>query len=194
MHQWKWTKDKIISVIRWRYRNDRELSCLWMERNCVILWGIADFYFGSWKDAIIAAGLDYNEVRKQPKWSKEILIEEIQRLYTEGCDLSHTHMQDIKSRVYYSAVDIFGSWKKALQAAGINSEDFHVREKWSVEKVINRIKKRRAAGKDLNWMALFEDDYALLKAAEKRFDKWDDALEMAGLDPLEIRLRAPAGS
>ena len=41
-------------------------------------------YFGTWRAAIEAAGIPYDSVRKYRDWSKERIIETIQRLEKDG--------------------------------------------------------------------------------------------------------------
>jgi hypothetical protein len=80
--------------------------------------------FGSWRKAIEAAGLNYDEVVQRQKWTPEKIIAEIKRLYMEGKDLSITAMQ----RSYPNLVAIaqspryFGSWRAAVEAAGLDYE------------------------------------------------------------------------
>ena len=49
-------------------------------------------YFGSWQKALEVTGIQYEEVRKYRKWSKEVIVEEIRNLASQGFDRSFRSM------------------------------------------------------------------------------------------------------
>lgn len=117
-------KQFIIGEIRRLYQEGRieELSGAW--RYHLSLFRKARHRFGSWRKAIEAAGLNYEEIVQRQKWTPEKIIAEIKRLYAEDQDLSVTAMM----RNYPNLVAIaqspryFGSWKAAVEAAGLDYE------------------------------------------------------------------------
>lgn len=89
-------------------------------------------HFGSWKDAIEATknylniNLDYEKIKKiNKKWSKEIIINEIKKLKKEGENLSLTSIRKSYPALEWAAKRQFrfGSWKNAVNAAGIDYEE-----------------------------------------------------------------------
>lgn len=83
--------------------------------------------FGSWNEARRKAGLKSVRKRKRKKWSKENIIEEIQKRSEEDPPLAGEN--DALAR---AARDHFGSWKEALRASG-----FEVKSK--KEKIKDRL-------------------------------------------------------
>lgn len=58
----KWTPDRIISEIRERYRRGEKLASGYMQRHDPSLFSAAFRRFGSWGEAVTAAGLDYKTI------------------------------------------------------------------------------------------------------------------------------------
>ncbi len=95
-------------------------------------------YFGSWEDALRAAGLDYAKIAlKKQDYSRELIvnhykskddvIDGILKRQKTGQKLnSRTLIHDPKDRDFTLmrvAKDLFGSWDAALEAAGLNPAD-----------------------------------------------------------------------
>ena len=77
---------------------------------------------------------------KQRKWTKEIIVERLKRWRAEGVPVKSLWRKDpaMTSR----ATSLFGSWREALAAAGIES----ARSQWSREIIIERLKQSRGRG------------------------------------------------
>lgn len=130
------------------------------------LYSAAKYTFGSWAAAARAAG--YEPGRQT--WSKQIVIEEIQRLAEAGRYLSAS---DPDLRNLLSAAERHcGSWMMALEAAG-------VRRRWSKEVVIEELRKRKADGVPL--VCKHPTNSALCCAAAKFFGSWSAAKLAAGV-------------
>lgn len=119
----RWTKEEVLREIR----SLSNLSAKFNQRSFPSLYGATIRHFGSWKNAIEAAGFHYPEVvkRKMPGyWNKERLIEAIQ-----GLPKKHSNLVRRKHADLYSAgLRLFGSWEKAVKAAGFNYEE--IRRGW----------------------------------------------------------------
>ena len=87
-----------------------------------------------------------------------------------------------------AAVRCFGSWGKALAAAGIDAEVVAHRRMWAEDRVIRRIRQLAHDGIPLNYASMQQKDFGVVQAAQKRFGRWDNALRSAGFDPMKIRL------
>ena len=56
------------------------------------------------------------------------------------------------------------------------------KHRWTKEDVIAAIRKEHEAGHDLGYMATLKRTRVLLRAAERAFGRWSDAIEATGLD------------
>jgi len=189
-----WNKEKIVSQVKELYDAGEDLSYNRMARKHQGLLAAANYHFGSWGEAVEAAGMDYaREVRKIPKWTRENIIETIRAAYEAGEDLSWTNVTKNKeySALAYAAIrdNQFGSWDAALEAAGVDPSDVRRYESWDEERIIGRIRRRRRAGKALNSKAMQDQDSKLFNAALNYFGGWDKALEAAGIDPEDVYKR-----
>lgn len=92
--------------------------------------------FGSLQNAIEEAGYDYDEelemareewlneqMKVQRKWTFERVLEEVIRLHENGIPLSTSYAKHNYQSLYDGANNTVGSWRKAIEAAGINYEE-----------------------------------------------------------------------
>ena len=81
-------------------------------------------------------------------------------------------------RLYLKARKIFGSWKRALQACGIDYEKARNRKKWSREKVLQEIINLYGNGHSLRPKDLKrKGTINLFSAATYHFGSWSKAVE-----------------
>jgi hypothetical protein len=121
----KWSKEKIVEIIRGLRLQNIEISASNISKNQIPLFTAAcsGRYFSSWANAVKSAGIDYDKIleagkirrrEKLTKWSKEQVLEEIRR--TESQNLLIVYRDRLP--LYSAARREFGSWKKALEAVG----------------------------------------------------------------------------
>ncbi len=195
MSRRKWTKEKIIRTIKDLQSEGHSLSTRKMAElgySGMVTTTYKDEFFGSWRNAIRAAGFDPKKVcKRKRKWTQERILEEIQRLYDEGEDLSHSAAK--KNHQYLVVVAVedrnFGSWRNAIEAAGLDYEEISKHRFWSKEKIVKRIQELNEEGEDLSHEAAKNKYGALVSAASSKryFGSWKDAIEAAGLDYSDIR-------
>lgn len=190
----QWTREKIIARISELRSAGEDLSytCT-AARDCSLLRG-AKRHFGSWKGAIEAAGINYDrDVRKLPKWTRELIVEAIKGARRWGVDLSWTSVvrHPTYAALAYAAIrrSGFGSWDAALQAAGTAPGEVRRYEAWDCEKVLAGIRERARGGLALNAKTMQAEDSRLFNAALKRYAGWDVALRAAGVDPAAVYKR-----
>jgi hypothetical protein len=189
-----WTKEKILEHVRNLRKNNEDLSYNRVATEMQGLLSAANYHFGSWKNAVEAAGINYDkEVRRIPKWTKERIVSTIQNAHKGGVDLSWTNVskhRDFAGMAYAAIRDTrFGSWDDALSAAGLDPAKVRRYEAWDTEKIIRRIKERYRKSQGLNSKTMQIEDCKLFNAALKRYGGWDTALEAAGVDPDEVYKR-----
>lgn len=140
-------------------------------------------YFGSWKLALKAAG--YGEARFARYLSDEVLCEQLRRLAKE---LGHTPLRkelDARrgeypcSQTYY---DRFGSWREALDRAGL-VEEYHYRRDMSDEDLLEMLRRLAAElGRVPTVRDLEKYDWVASHSTFcHRFGRWSNALKAAGL-------------
>ncbi len=116
-----WTKKKLIwTILDLCERNiplDSTNLCSIGQRT-VITGGA--YLFGSWPNAIKAAGLDYEKVRRLKSWSKRKVVKAVRRLADQGLKLNSEFMKRYDCSLWGVGKFYFGSWKNCLQAAGFD--------------------------------------------------------------------------
>ena len=190
----KWTKETIAAEIQKLSKDGVILNYAKIAEEHVALLRAATRYFGSWRDAVDYAGIQYDGVRKYRTWSKDKIVERIQELHKQGVDLSWRHVStqvDPQLAAAATKRQHFGSWRGAIEAAGLQYSDVRRYRQWDEATIIALLKDLHAQGKDLNAKSVEEIDITLITAARRRFDSWDKALTAAGLDASKIVLRKP---
>lgn len=149
-------------------------------------------YHGSWRSAVEAAGIEYQEVRRYQNWSKDLIVKKIQELHAQGVDLSFRSMMLSKfNSMVYAAIrpNHFGSWKSALAGAGLSPEEIYRYRSWDENSILDEIRKLNEQGADLSSKSMDEMANPLIATARRRFGNWGTAVEKAGIDYAQIRRR-----
>lgn len=190
----KWNQQAITQEILSRHAAEEDLSYSGVSKENLSLLRAATRYFGSWQEAIERAGLNYEEIRKYRVWTNERITARIRELHAQGADLSWRYVSlqlDPSLAAAATKSSHFGSWKTALEQAGLDYEQIRRYRDWSDEEVIRSMRDLHAQGTPLNAKNMEQDNITLITAARRRFPSWDEALSAAGLDYRRIVLRAP---
>ena len=190
----KWSNDSIAVEILRRHDAGLDLSYSGMTREDLPLLRAATRYMGSWEAAITFAGLNYDDVRKYRSWTKERIVERIQELHEKGSDLSWRYVSltlDPSLAAAATKKSHFGSWRAALDAAGLDYDHIRRYRDWSDTEVLRRVRDLYAQGKPLNAKSMEKENITLITAARRRFPSWDKTLSAAGLNYKEIVQRTP---
>jgi hypothetical protein len=83
----------------------------------------SEVYFGNYKNAIEAIGIDYGEVRNYKSWNAEKVINEIVLRYNSGKPMSISKIMLDDCSLYGACLNLFGSYKRAIIAANINYDE-----------------------------------------------------------------------
>jgi len=126
--------------------------------------------FGSWREAVLQAGLP---VMVRQRWTRQRVIQAIRQRNADGHQLNRTWRED--KALFRAAVSLFGNWEPAMLAAGF---DPIRRERWSRQRVIERLQTWRKRTRDTN---LRESEPNLAGAAIRLFGSLDAACEAAGI-------------
>ena len=110
----RWTKDAVLRAILSRQRQGLPLANAYKDDSG--FYSAAKKYFGSWTDALRAAGLPPTRIQ----WTKERVVAEIRTWRKRGVTISRISAQDMRLTV--AAIRLFGNWHSALIAAGIDAK------------------------------------------------------------------------
>lgn len=143
--------------------------------------------FRSWDDAMRAAGIAPNRVRRHRRWSRRAVVRRIRQLASDGRPLNAGSVQRFEATLAAAAVRWFPSWGEALAAAGIDPARWAKRvPTWTNQRVVEAIKRLHASGAAVSHAALRRN--SVTRVATLLFGSWDAALRAAGLDPDEVRI------
>ncbi len=193
MHR-KWNKDAIALEILSMYESGENLNYSSVATNNLSLLRAATRYFGTWEDAVLFAGLDYDSIRRYKSWNRERIVARVKELHAQNVDLSWRNVclnVDPQLAAAATKKSHFGSWREALEAAGLDYDSIRRYREWDDDRILEMVRAFHRDGKELNAKNMELEDITLITAARRRFDSWHKALTAAGLDYTEIVHRAP---
>ncbi|MFZ5501613.1 MAG: hypothetical protein ACOY58_06870, partial [Candidatus Micrarchaeota archaeon] len=195
--QRRWSKAHVKKEILARKEAGKPLNVKAVYEEDQKLYKAALNHFGSWDAAIEAAGLKTSTVRKATPQTKGQIITAIIAYHLSGKSLNETEILGDKRKsrmrkVIWSARRKFGSWKEAVEAAGIDYSPFVKRRRdyWSADRVRGHILELHSRGEPLDsasYRASEGEKRALYKAAINHCGSWRAAIEGCGLDYGEIQ-------
>jgi hypothetical protein len=186
----RWSKEEIALEILRIYAAGEELNYGSVQKKHLKLLRAATRYFGSWKEAIEFAGLDYDQIRRYRVWTEDKILDTIRKYHREDKDLSWRHVSTVLDPPLAAAAirsSRFGSWQKALEEAGLNYDEIRRHRYWDDEIVVSELRDLAEQGESLRVSDVTERNPALVAAARRRFDGWYEAVEAAGFDEEEAR-------
>jgi hypothetical protein len=172
----RWSKQRILHAVRTLERQGP-----WEDGTNVPdkrLLSAARRHFGTLRNALLAAGVlaPHETLRRRRKWTRRVVLNAIQDLRIRGLPLR----ADSDPRLASAARKQFGSWSKALAAAGFPTAAAQAqRRNWTPDNVLRELQSLHARGWSLR--AIRRDDPSVVKAACKQFGTWSAALLVAGV-------------
>jgi len=120
-----WTNERIVDRIRELFAQGQDLS--WRHVSLTLDPSLAaaatkKSHFGSWRAALEASGLNYDEIRRYRDWSEDEVLRRVRELYAEGKPLNAKTMERENITLITAARRRFPSWDRTLAAAGL---DYH---------------------------------------------------------------------
>jgi hypothetical protein len=180
-----WDRDEVLRGIRALAARGVALNTRNVARKHSGLGYAGKRYFGNWENAITAAGLDYGEIRRKGFWSRAKIVAQIQALSKTGKPLNVVAARKTHGALANAANAYFGSWRKAVEAAGLDYADIRRGREWSKELIVKEIKRLRREGVEVGLAAEIRVKHsAVYKAVAYHLGGWRDALEAAGLERL----------
>ncbi len=122
------------------------------------------------------------------KWDAQSIIDRI--LSCHGREpLNSSYFASKHAAVYAAAERIFGSWREAIEACGLDYSRIRKYQRWSRDRIVHEIIRMANEGISLNSNDVQMRNKPLYMAAVRRFKGWEDAVTCAGIDYGRVRLR-----
>src|ERR1700759_311149 len=142
-----WNEPRILQAILKLYHANSDLSYNKLSRRNQALLSAAAYHFGSYRRAVEKAGIDYAAVLRRPRWSKAMIIAEIKKAKRAGTDLhwsAVTKRRDELGKAAFASLQprLFGTWDRALHAAGLDADDVSRYRKWDRNTIVFELRGR----------------------------------------------------
>lgn len=173
----------IIRAIRKRWALGKPLNHKVVKLEDSWLAQGARLRFGSWDGALRAAGFDPKKIRFRKKWSPAEVISRIRSRSQSGQPMNLRAVFFGDSSLYAAACRYFGTWQKAVNEAALDYEAIRLRKVWTMQDVLDSIRRQAALGIPPLKAAMAERESTLPSIARRYFGTWRAAVGAAGLDP-----------
>jgi hypothetical protein len=173
-----WTASRVVRVVLERHRNQEPLAS---SRVPPALRTAACTYWGGWRQAIEAAGLDYEAVRLVRK--KYQSVELLEGLKWLSRTFPHMTWTELRRQPGSAQCEVaFGSLADALLCAGIADWPRRLRRKMmSREEAIDELQRLHRLGLETTVVAVSASNGHLARSIRRHFQSWRDALRAASI-------------
>ncbi len=176
----KWTREEIIRQVLQREAAGLPLNIGGQNGVPTAMYQAASRVFGSWRNAVKAAGIPQERAVAE-SWSAARILLIIRNLSRRHRPLTIAQLDRRYGGLVTAARRVFGSWTKAIVAAGANPQRFQRVLPWTKERVLETILTHELQNAPLSPRMV--QPRALLEAGQRFFGSWAAALTAAGLDP-----------
>lgn len=180
----RWTRERLDTAIRTRERRGEPLNVAAVPYGCYCA---AKRFYGSWDKALRSLGLDPESCRRNRSWTPRKILCAIRKEAREGRRLNYQAAFERDTGLLFAGIDRFGSWDRALEAAGIDPKGVKPPNwRWSAHQVKEAILDRHKRGLPVNAKAIGS---SYVHAAERWFGSWEKAVEACGIPYHRVALR-----
>lgn len=121
-----WTRDRIVARIQELHAEGVDLSwrnvCMNVDPQLAAA-ATKKSHFGSWREALETAGLDYDAIRRYREWDDTRILEMVREFHKDGKELNAKNMEQQDITLITAARRRFDSWHQALTAAGLDYKE-----------------------------------------------------------------------
>lgn len=179
-HPYRWTRSQIIREIKSRHEEGKTLcraEILRKEPRLKRFCYAATNKFGNWSRALRAAKLSPDAVRNRDGlWPRERVLEGIRHRYEKGKFLNTDLMLREDLPLHAAGRRHFGTWKEAIEKAGINYKNVRGGlHGWTKTKT-RRGLRERLARRGVSQKQIREGSPSLYRAAIHHFGSWEEAM------------------
>jgi hypothetical protein len=182
----RWDRPTIRKQLGELGRRGEALNSRAIRRTHPRLFGAAIHWFGSYRAAIEAAKLDYAEIRVQDphRWSRKAIVREIRQLQREHVPLHHAAVGRQMPELVTASYRYFGTYRRAVEAAGIKYTDVRVRPQkiWNKRRIISELKRLKRDRRGLWARSVRLTHPYLPRVAREAFGSYRSAARAAGID------------
>jgi hypothetical protein len=182
-----WTREQIIRELLQREASGLSLTTGRKAGVDSMLYEAARRIFGSWRNAVAAAGIPVKRAISHERWSPAKILSNIQSLARRKRPLRGAEFRERYGNLAAAARRIFGSWSRAVIAAGVDPEKLRAIPSWTRERVIEEILIRALKNEPLRARSV--QPKSLADAGVRLFGNWSSALAAAGIDPSRYTCR-----
>src|SRR5262245_1879506 len=108
-------------------------------------------------------------------------IDAVKKLHKQGESVFAGDLQDKHPCLYDQGVWIFGSWDKALRAAGFDPDKMRMSQFWDRQKIIKKLQNLRDRKLPLYARYMLKNHTALFSSSLRGFGSWNNALRAPGI-------------
>lgn len=145
-----WSRATIIAAIRYYQTRSTRLNGHYMQHVDNPLVSAATYYFGSWSNALDAAGIDSGTARHNTPRSKDQILHAIGAMAKSHPTLKDFVAREYDRALYGAAQKYFGSWRNAVREAGYEGASRSANSRWSRQDIESLLTRYLASGIDLN--------------------------------------------
>ena len=142
----KWDSQKIVAELQRRHQRGKDLSQTGIKDDPIF--SACFRHIGSYHRAVELAGIDYQTVwrRRFTKWNCDSIKEELRKRKRNGEDIWSRGMRVTEAPLHAAAVHWFGSYRAAVEAAGIDyGKICHcIPNTWTRETIVAEIQRLHA--------------------------------------------------
>ena len=185
-----WSREYLVDYLIYKHDKGEDISPWTLYRREPAVHANAKKYFGSYRAAVEAAGIDYKQIRVidlTEQWTPDKVIDRIQKLHRKRSLTSTGDIRRRDSRLYDRCHRYFGGAIPAIEAAGIPYISLSARRfrQWTKQSVIRTIQVLHDSGISVHPTNLpnhlnGEADN-LRTAAVEFFGSWKGAITAAGV-------------
>ncbi len=173
----RWTPERVLRAMRSRRRQGQSLAYRVVHLEDTGLAKAAERGFGSWDQALRAAGLNPRLMRGNEAWDPDQVLARI-REAVRNTPPAELRLRD--KRLVAIASLYFRGWRTALEVAGVVPRSKVQPPRLSRQEVVAQMRGHVRGGGSLAWKQLFREKPWLIVGALEAFGTWRTAVSKAG--------------